>query len=301
MGLVAVWSRSDLKFPAQVYQALTIYLLIAIGFKGGTAVMTASFATLGLPLLATVLLGAAIPFAVYAVTRRFLKLSVPDAAALGAHYGSVSAVTFMACMAFLDRLGVSYEGFMPAIMAAMEIPAIFVAMLIAKRFDKKGTTSIKASLHEVVAGKSILLLICGLVCGMVAGTEGKALLEPFLITPFYGILMLFLLEMGLVAGEKLRDARKVGKPLLVFALIAPIMQGLVGLMLAWSIGLSQGGAVIFAVLAASASYIAAPAAARASLPEANPAIYVTASLGITFPFNLTLGIPLFYTVSNLLY
>lgn len=300
-GMIAIWARSDLKFPAQVYQALTIYLLIAIGFKGGTAVASTSLAVLAVPLIATLVIGSIIPIGVFFAVKHFMKLKIADAAALAAHYGSVSAVTFMACLAFLDNQGVAYEAFMPAIMVTMEIPAIFVAMLLAKLFQKNKTTSLKASIHEVVSGKSFVLLICGLLSGIVAGAETKALIEPFLVTPFYGVLMLFLLEMGLVAGEKIKGARQVGLPLIVFAIASPCIQGIVALFLAQAIGLSQGGAVIFAVLSASASYIAAPAAVRASLPDANPGIYVTASLGITFPFNLVVGIPLFLGVSHIIY
>jgi hypothetical protein len=207
----------------------------------------------------------------------------------------------MASLGFLDKQGVSYEGYMPAIMAAMEIPAIFVAMLIAQRFKGKSKISFWSSIHEVFAGKSFVLLVTGLFAGAVASTEGREAIKPFLVTPFYGVLMLFLLEMGLIAGEKLRDARQAGWKLVAFALIAPVLQGALGIGLAYAIGLSQGGATVFAVICSSASYIAAPAAVRASLPEANPGYYVTTSLGITFPFNLILGIPLYFAMSSWIY
>ncbi len=300
-GVVAVWLRSDLKFPEQVYQALTIYLLLAIGFKGGTALATYGIGSLLLPLLATLIAGALIPTVTFFATRSLLRMSVSDAAAIAAHYGSVSAVTFMASLAFLSKQGVDYEGFMPAVMAAMEIPAIFVAMLLAKRFNGNSDMSIWGSIHEVFSGKSFVLLLAGLFAGAAAAPESRELVKPFLITPFYGVLMLFLLEMGLIAGEKLRDARQAGWKLVAFALIAPVLQGCLGILLSKAIGLSLGGATIFAVLCASASYIAAPAAVRASLPEANPGYYVTTSLGITFPFNLILGIPLYLKIAELIY
>ena len=300
-GLVAVWARSDLRFPEQAYQVLTIYLLLAIGFKGGTALVSSSPAELILPLGATFLIGGLIPVCVFFATRKLLRFDVSNAAAMAAHYGSVSAVTFMACLAFLDRQVVAYEAFMPAIMAAMEIPAIFVALLLAMHFKTDRAVPLKESILEVISGKSLLLLVSGLVSGAVSGEESRELIKPFLITPFYGVLMLFLLEMGLVAGQKLRDASEVGKKLIVFAVVAPVVQGVLGLLLGWLIGLSQGGSVVFAILAASASYIAAPAAVRVSLPEANPGYYVTASLGITFPFNLVVGIPLLFSISDLLY
>jgi hypothetical protein len=300
-GLIAVWVGSDLKFPEQVYQALTIYLLLAIGYKGGAAMSNSSLTDLALPLGATLLLGSLIPMVVFFVVRKFLRLSTSNAAALAAHYGSVSAVTFMACIAFLSNQGIEHESFMPAIMAAMEIPAIFVAMLLAKRFDSGAKTPMKHTILEVITGKTFILLICGIVCGLTAGDHGKELLKPFLIAPFYGVLMLFLLEMGLIAGARIKEAKRIKKSFVAFAILAPIFQASLGLLLAWSIGMSQGGAIVFAVLAASASYIAAPAACRASLPEADPGIYVTTSLGITFPFNLVLGIPLYIALSNLLY
>ncbi|MGK0176423.1 MAG: hypothetical protein ACJAYS_001069 [Lentimonas sp.] len=300
-GLVAVWARSDLRFPEQAYQVLTIYLLLAIGFKGGIALTASSPAELLLPIGATFLIGAIIPVGVFFTVRKFLKFDVSNAAAMAAHYGSVSAVTFMACLAFLDRQAVEYEAFMPAIMATMEIPAIFVALLLAMHFKTDRSVPLRQSVREVVSGKSLILLVSGLISGAVSGEESRELIKPFLITPFYGVLMLFLLEMGLVAGEKIRGASQVGYKLIVFALISPVIQGVCGLLLGWSIGLSQGGSVVFAILAASASYIAAPAAVRISLPEANPGYYVTASLGITFPFNLVVGIPLLFSISNLLY
>ncbi|MFP4259640.1 MAG: sodium-dependent bicarbonate transport family permease [Opitutales bacterium] len=300
-GVIAVWLRSDLKFPSQVYQALTIYLLLAIGFKGGTALATYGLGQLLLPLGATMVAGAVIPTVAFFATRWLLRMSVADAAAMAAHYGSVSAVTFIACLAFLSKQGIDYEGYMPAVMAAMEIPAIFVAMLLAKRFSANAKMSIWGSIHEVFVGKSFVLLFAGLFAGAVSAPESRELIKPFLIEPFYGVLMLFLLEMGLIAGEKLRDARQAGWRLVAFALVAPVAQGCFGILLAKAIGMSLGGATIFAVLCASASYIAAPAAVRASLPEANPGYYVTTSLGITFPFNLVLGIPLYLKIAEMLY
>ncbi len=300
-GLIAVWVRSDLRFPEQAYQVLTIYLLLAIGFKGGEALAGSSPAELLLPIGATFLIGAIIPVGVFFTTRKLLNFDVSNAAAMAAHYGSVSAVTFMACLAFLDRQAIAYDAFMPAIMAAMEIPAIFMALLLAMHFKTDRSVPIKESIREVISGKSLLLLVSGLVSGAVSSEESRELIKPFLITPFYGVLMLFLLEMGLVAGDKLKSASKVGRRLIVFALLAPVVQGLFGLLLGWSIGLLHGGAVVFAILAASASYIAAPAAVRVSLPEANPGYYVTAALGITFPFNLVVGIPLLFSVSKWLY
>lgn len=301
VGVIAAVSKSDLRIPRDVYQIMTIYLLLVIGVKGGIAMGATSLSVIFLPLLATFLMGALIPVSVFLATRKLMKLSVADAAALAAHYGSVSAVTFMACIAFLEAQGVEYEGFMPAIMAAMEIPAIMVGVFLAKYFLREEGVSNAETVRELVSSKSILLLIGGLVAGALASEQTVQVLNKSLIPPFYGVLTLFLLEMGLVAGSRIADVRAAGKPLLTFGILAPILQGTAALLVAHLIGLSQGGAIIFAILCASASYIAAPAAVRAAIPSANPAYYVSSSLGITFPFNLIMGIPLFYVLSGLIY
>ncbi|MEM7672015.1 MAG: sodium-dependent bicarbonate transport family permease [Verrucomicrobiota bacterium] len=301
VGILAAISRSDLRIPKDVYQIMTIYLLLVIGVKGGIAMGSTSLSVIFLPMGATLAMGVAIPLSVFLVTRKVMKMSVEDSAALGAHYGSVSAVTFMACLAFLDAQGISYEGFMPAVMAAMEIPAILVGVFLAKYFKRQAGVSNKETIRELLSSKSILLLVGGLVAGALASKETVEVLNKSLIPPFYGVLTIFLLEMGMIAGQRIEDVRRAGKPLLIFGLLAPVVQGTVAMLLAYLIGMSQGGAVIFAILCASASYIAAPAAVRAAIPAANPAYYVASSLGITFPFNLIFGIPLFFIISNLLY
>lgn len=300
-GIIAVLVRSDLKFPSEVYQGLTIYLLLAIGFKGGTALSQSSLQEIALPIAATLAFGAIIPVVVFFASMKFLKFSVANGAAMAAHYGSVSAVTFMATLAFLDKRFIEAESFMPALMAVMEIPAIVAALFMARIYSPEEKLPWLDSLREVLTGKSIILIICGLVTGLVSSKESVEVLKPFLVTPFYGILMIFLLEMGLVAGAKLKDARQAGFPLIAFSIIIPLIFGTLGLLTGKVIGLSQGGSVVFALLLASASYIAAPAAVRIALPNANPGYYVTASLGITFPFNLLVGIPLFFSISELVF
>ncbi|MGB0371911.1 MAG: sodium-dependent bicarbonate transport family permease [Opitutales bacterium] len=301
VGILAAISRSDLRIPKDVYQIMTIYLLLVIGIKGGIAIGATSLAAIFLPMAATLAMGVAIPLSVFLVTRKLMKMSVEDSAALAAHYGSVSAVTFMACIAFLDSQKIAYEGFMPAIMAAMEIPAILVGVFLAKYLKRQEGVSNAETLRELLSSKSILLLVGGLVAGALASKETVEVLNKSLIPPFYGVLTIFLLEMGLIAGQRMEDVKKAGKPLLIFGLLAPVVQGTVAMLIAHFIGMSQGGAIIFAILCASASYIAAPAAVRAAIPAANPGYYVASSLGITFPFNLIFGIPLFYILSNLLY
>jgi uncharacterized protein len=231
---------------------------------------------------------------------RIGRFDVPNAAALAAHYGSVSAVTFAASQTFLQALQVPYEGFMPTLVALLEVPAIIIALLIA-RTQMNGGGSMNEVLHELFAGKSILLLLGGLVIGFLAGKPGLEQVAPLFVEPFRGALTLFLLEMGMVAARRFRDLRKVGLFLIGFGIIMPIIHGILGLWLGQIAGLSLGGALILGVLAASASYIAAPAAVRIALPQASPGYYLTASLAITFPFNLAVGIPLYFSIAQLLY
>lgn len=299
LGVVATLVRSDLKFPDQIYTALSIYLLLAIGMKGGAALATAPLAQVAAPALSGIALGALIPLWCYLALRRLGGFTSVDSAALAAHYGSVSAVTFIAALAYVESIGKPAEGFMPAVLAVMEVPAIVVALLLAR--DARGGASLGSALHEVLAGRSILLLAGGLVIGWLAGPEGYRKVTPFFADPFQGALCLFLLDLGMVAAQRLGDARRVGAFLIAFAIVAPLINGAAGVAVAWAAGLSAGGAAVFATLAASASYIAAPAAVRLALPAANPGYYLTASLAITFPFNLVVGLPLYVGMTRVLY
>jgi uncharacterized protein len=300
LGMLATLVRSDLKIPDELYQALSIYLLLAIGMKGGVELSASSPQEFLRPAGAGLLLGVTIPIWCYLLLRRLGRMSISDAAALAAHYGSVSAVTFLATLSFLAALDVPHEGFLPALLAIMEVPAIIVALVIA-RSQMPGRTSWGEVFQEILAGKSIILLIGGLVIGLVVGRQGFSKVEPFFVTPFYGVLALFLLEMGMVAARRLSDLRKAGPALIAFAIIMPLINGVIGVYAGkWS-GLSMGGSMVLGVLAASASYIAAPAAVRLSLPEANPTYYLTASLAVTFPFNLSIGIPLYYAFAKFIF
>ncbi len=296
LGAAGGIARSDLKVPEAVYDAVSIYLLFAIGLKGGAALAEASPAAFWKPASITVLLGAAIPLWSYLVIKRLGKFSTADAAALAAHYGSVSAVTFMAAMGFLQSRGVSFEGFMPSLMAILEVPAILVALLIfrVKQKNEGVEGNISEALREVVFGKSILLLTGGLFIGLVSGKEGFAKVEPFFGAPFAGVLALFLLELGRMAAGRWGDLRTRRGFLLLFGIAAPLVHGMLGSAAGLWAGLSTGGATLLAVLTASASYIAAPAAVRVAIPQANPAFYLTSALAITFPFNLLAGIPIYY-------
>lgn len=302
LGIVAALVRSDLRLPTDIYAAISIYLLFAIGLKGGAELSVTAFADFVLPALATLVLGVVTPLTAYAVSRRLGGFGVADAAALAAHYGSVSMVTFLACMTFLQTVGVPYEAYAPALVVLLEIPAIVVGLAIARAQlgdgDGEGA-SWAATLHEIFAGRGIVLLLGGLVIGWLAGKPGMAKVEGFFVTPFQGVLTLFLLEMGIVAARRLRDLRVAGIFLVFFGTLLPLAHGALGAVLGSLAGLSLGGTTVLAVLAASASYIAAPAAVRIALPQANPSFYLTAALGITFPFNLTIGIPYCYWVAQL--
>jgi uncharacterized protein len=297
LGIVATLVRSDLKFPDELYQALSIFLLLAIGLKGGAALAETPMAAFWRPALATLALGVAVPIWSYAILRKVGRFSVADSAAVAAHYGSVSAVTFIACITFLESARIPYEGFMPTLVAVLEVPAIVIALLIA-RSRMGGGGSFREVLHEVLAGKSIVLLLGGLVIGYLAGWPGLQPVRPFFIDLFHGALTLFLLEMGMVAARRFRDLAKAGVFLIGFGILMPVLHGALGVWLGSLTGLSMGGATVLGVLAASASYIAAPAAVRIALPEANPGYYLTGALAITFPFNLTVGIPLYYAMAQ---
>ena len=301
LGIVATLIRSDLELPKDFYAALTIYLLFAIGLKGGVKLSTTPIMDFIPPALVAVALGVCIPLWCYALLRKVGGFGAADASALAAHYGSVSAVTFGAVLVFLEAQKVAYEAYMPALLAILEIPAILVAILLYKR-SLRGSGQGGAFgpvLRELLTGKSIVLLVGGLIIGAVCGPKGFAHVEAVFEAPFKGVLCLFLLELGLVTGARLSELKKAGVFLFLFALVMPVIHGLLGVWLGGLCGLGAGGATVFGTLASSASYIAAPAAVRIAIPTANPTYYLTAALGITFPFNLTLGIPLYYSVAKL--
>ena len=216
---------------------------------------------------------------------------------MAAHYGSVSAVTFIAATTFAESAGIAPEGFMPALVALLEVPAIVVALMIAHLKSREGGSWGQA-LHEILAGRSVVLLLGGLVIGWVGGKDGMAEVAPFFVAGFKGALTLFLLDMGMSAAARLRDLRRTGFFLVAFGVLVPIAHGALAVWMADWVGLSIGGAAVLGAMVSSASYIAAPAAVRIALPKASPTLYLTSSLGITFPFNLTLGIPLYYALAT---
>ncbi len=298
LGLAASLARSDLSIPEAVAKGLSIYLLFAIGFKGGVSVASHGIdATLGLTLVAGLILSFALPFIAYLLLRALSSLSPTDAAATAGHYGSISIVTFVAGTSVLQSQGIAAEGYMVAVAAVMEAPAILSALWLAARGS--GGTKIDATLwREILLNGSIVLLVGSFLIGWATGEDGLAEIESFIVAPFKGVLCLFLLDMGLVAGRGLRGGRGVlGGGAVAFGLIMPPIGAAFGLLMALMLGLSAGGAALLMTLSASASYIAVPAAMRVALPEANPSVYLTLSLGVTFPFNLVIGIPAYVAVA----
>ena len=301
VGLFAAFAKSDLTVPEPVAKLLSLYLLMSIGFRGGTEVthhgLTPQLAaTIG----AGILLSFAMPFLAYAALKRISRLSAVDAAAVAGHYGSISAVTFAAVTGALNQLSMPFEGYMVAVAAAMETPAIMAALNLARPHrDQWATANGNHIWREVLLNGSVVTLLGAFVVGMISGQRGLATVKPFLVDLFPGFLCLFLLDMGLVAGRGLQHGRKyLTTSLGIFAVVMPLIGASIAAALSLVIGLSPGGTAVLMTLAASASYIAVPAALRLALPEANPAISLTMSLGVTFPLNLLLGIPLYIAVAN---
>ena len=297
LGIAAKLLKSDLEIPKPLYQGLSIYLLLAIGLKGGVELSKTSLDAFIGPASITLLLGVLTPLIAYIILRYLGRMDMINSSAIAAHYGSVSAVTFIAAISYVESLGYSPEGFMPTLVALLEVPGIIVALLI-PQFSNGGNGSFKKALHEVVTGSSIILLLGGLVIGFVAGPVKFESVQPFFVSGFQGALVLFLLELGMVTARRLSDLKKVGVFLLGFGILVPILHGVLAIWLGLMVGLSVAGATVLAAMVSSGSYIAAPAAVRIALPKANPSYYLTASLGITFPFNITIGIPIYYLIAT---
>jgi len=299
LGLVAALGRSDLSVPEAAAKAMSIYLLFAIGFKGGAAVASNGLdATLVATLVAGFVLSAVLPFIAFVMLQVLTNLSRIDAAAVAGHYGSISIVTFVAATSVLEGRAISSEGYMVAVAAVMEAPAILSALWLVSRggSDRRMDSEL---MREIMLNGSIVLLVGAFIIGAVTGQEGLDKVSNFIVAPFTGVLCLFLLDMGLVAGRGLRESRGVlNMGAVAFGVIMPLVGSVLGLGAGLLVGLSPGGVALLMVLSASASYIAVPAAMRVALPEANPSVYLTLSLGITFPFNLTVGIPLYVAVSQ---
>lgn len=298
LGIVAGLIRSELELPEPVLKLLAIYLLFSIGLKGGTELAGVPFGEVAGVLALAVLLTVAIPVLAYLVLRRAGGFDAANAAAVAAHYGSVSSVTFFASVTFAKAMNTPSEGYMTAVVAIMEWGVIIALMLARWSHGRAaGTARIADLVMDTLRGRGILLLSGGMLIGLLSGERGWKQISPFYDDLFRGMLMLFLLEMGMTASRQFRAFAAVGRFMTGFALAMPVAMGLAGTALGHAVGLSLGGAFVLGAVCASASYIDAPAACRAALPQANPGIYLTASLGITFPFNIVIGLPLYYQFS----
>ena len=298
VALIATLLRFEIRLPEALYPVLSTYLLLAIGIKGGRALAAASPSEIWKPLLAAFVLGVITPVIAFGLLRFFGRLDIINSAAIAAHYGSVSAVTFTVLIASLEARKMSYEGFATGLLAILEIVGIIVALFLAR--GASSGSSWKEALSEVVRGRSIALLVAGLIIGGVVGGDRLTPTDPLFVGLFTGALTLFLIELGVIAAERLRDIREAGLRLVVLGIAIPLINGALGALAGSAAGLSTGGVAVMATLAGSASYIAAPAAVRIALPQASPGMYITASLGITFPFNLTIGIPCYIAMANAL-
>lgn len=302
LGLAAALARSELSVPEAVAKTLALYLMMSIGFKGGAEVAkTGLTSTMLAVIVAGIILSFLIPVIAFFLLRAISKLSAIDAAAVSAHYGSISIVTFVAATQTVTALDLPYEGYLIAVAAIMETPAILSALLLARRSGGSGAEAepIGKLLREIALNASVVMLVGSFLIGWATGPRGLDMISAFIIDPFRGILCLFLLDMGLVAGRGMRQGFKhLSPPVIGFGIVMPLISATLAAGAAYAVGLSPGGAALFITLAASASYIAVPAAMRLALPDANPSIYLTLSLGVTFPFNLTLGIPLYTAIAE---
>lgn len=301
LGVLARLAKSEFSLPKDVYTGISVYLLLALGLHGGIELAHARFDAILWPALVTILIGCITPVSTYVVLRRIGRFGVQDAAGIAAHYGSVSAVTFIAAQQFVKAMGAELEGFMPTLLTLLESPGIHIALAIGAVQAGAGGRPVGETLHEVLTARTMVLLVGGLLVGYLMGDKNWEAIAVFYDTKgpvFKGMLVIFLLEMGVVAGSRLGDLRKVGPFLLGFGIIMPVLHGALGVWLGSLAGLGVGGATVLGAMAASASYIAAPPAVRVTLPEANPTYYLTSSLAITFPFNILAGIPIYYELAS---
>jgi len=295
LGAFAGLVRADFRLPTDLYETLTLYLLIALGLKGGIELARFPLGDVLLQAIPVVALGFVLPFVAYPVLRKLGRLPAADAASIAAHYGSVSVATFAVAIAYLDSLEISYEAYLPVFVVLLEMPAIGIGIWLARRagVGQGGSASLA---HEVFLNKGILLMGGGLLIGFLAGPSGVAPIAPLFIDLFKGALALFLVEMGFIAASRIKELREVGLFLLAFGTLMPLFGAVMGALAGMAAGLSSGGVVIIATLGASASYIAVPAAMRIAIPEARHHISITLALAITFPFNVLVGIPLYTSI-----
>jgi len=294
-GVTAGVLRSELRLPAAVYDFVSTLLLLAIGLKGGVELARQSLPALAPQMLAVIVMGAVLTLLAYPVLRGLGRLARADAASIAAHYGSVSVGTYAVAVAWLGSREIYFEEHMPLLLVLLEIPAIVIGIALARGLAVR--TQWRTTGREVFLGKGVMLLIGGLLIGWIAGPAGVESIEPLFFDLFRGILALFLLEVGLLTAGQLGGLRRNGLFLAAFGIVMPLASSVIGIAFGTLLGLSVGGTAILATLAASASYIAAPAAMRISVPEADPTLSLVASLGVTFPFNILLGIPIYYALA----
>jgi hypothetical protein len=317
LGFLARLIKSDLRFPQDMAKMMSIYLLMAIGLHGGFELGKSELGLAFNSVLWAIILGFTLPMLGYVLLLFTGKVDRMNAAAIAAHYGSVSAGTFLTAIAYLDNIGVEYESYPLIMLAVMESPAIIVGLLLASwsrqkiakasnggqvvqdRDDRSLKDKIAPLLHEALTNGSVVILIGSMTIGAISSHKAMEKLFPFIDEIFMGVLCLFLFEMGMEAGRRIKEFKKVGAVLAVFGLTMPLFGGAAGIIVGhWILGLSVGGVTLVAVLGASASYIAVPPAMRLAVPEANPSFYLTLALGITFPFNVVVGIPLYHFVAT---
>lgn len=302
MGMLAVFWKSDLEIPQPLPKLFSLYLLLSIGFKGGHELADSGInLQIALTLIAAILMAAIVPVYTFFILK--LKLDNYNAAAIAATYGSISAVTFITASSFLEKLHISYGGHMVAALALMESPAIIVGLILVRVFAPKTEDEKEFSwgkvMHEAFLNGSVFLLVGSLIVGLLTGDKGWEKLQPFTQGIFYGVLTFFLLDMGLIAAKRIKDLSKTGSFLIGFSVFIPIINAILGILISKVLGMGEGNGLLFAVLCASASYIAVPAAMRLTVPEANPSLYVSMALALTFPFNIIVGIPLYLQIIKL--
>ena len=301
LGLLAAFARSDLAIPEAIAKGMSLYLMAAIGLKGGVAVSESGFSlTVAVALIAGIAAGFIMPIFAFWLIRGFGRLDRVNAGAVAAHYGSISVVTFVTAVEILEFQGKPSGGYMVAVMATMESPAILAGLLLARGFGSDDGQSMREMLHEVFFNSSVVLLLGPFAIGLIGGTDGFADVSPFFEAGFKGVLCIFLLDMGLIAARRMMDSRAVTWRLASIAIFLPLVNGAAGTILGTVVGLDVGSAAALGVLCASASYIAVPAAMRLALPEADPGIYLTMSLSITFPFNVLINIGLISAFASMI-
>jgi uncharacterized protein len=294
LGAIAALVRSDLSIPEAIAKGMSIYLITAIGLKGGAEVALAGFSLeIIVAGAAGIALSALLPIPAFFALRKFAGLNPVNAAAAAAHYGSVSIVTFVTGVEVLTNAGLPPAGYMVAVLALMESPAIITGLILAKSAGGPSEQSMKQLVHEAALNGSVFLLMGSFVIGIIIGKEGMAPIAPFFDSAFRGVLCLFLLDMGLLAARRLRQTGALSARVIVLAIVLPVVNGIIGIAIAALMGMDPGSATAFAILAASASYIAVPAVMRLALPQADPGLYLGMSLAVTFPFNILIGIPLY--------